>query len=332
MKTFNDKYGPWALVTWASSAIGVGLLSLSGSVSATPVQQSHQVENLIDKPKFEIDRKLFPYKSHYLSLENGSKIHYVDEGKGPTLLLLHGNPTWSFLYRDIIAALKNDFRLIAPDYPGFGLSEAPKNYTFTAAEQAQTMSQFVQKLDLQDVGIMVQDWGGPIGFDVALKNPQRISRFIIGNTFAWPLKRTGQKTFSKIMGGWTGQFASWCCNGVVRFFMNKGVVNKINKEELAMYLAPFKKKNQRAPTHIFPAQLLDAKPFLSNIHKRLDTLSDRPTLIVWALEDFAFQKPERTRFESLFPKHKTVLLENAGHFIQEDAPNDIADAIRDFYQ
>lgn len=295
-------------------------------------QADIQVKNAETNLKFEINRELFPYKSHFLTLKNGARIHYIDEGKGPTLLLLHGNPTWSFLYRDIIAALKDDFRLVVPDYPGFGLSQAPQDYTFTPFEQAQAISELVQELDLQDMAIMVQDWGGPIGFDVALKNPQRVSRLIIGNTFAWPLERMGQKTFSMIMGGWPGQLASWCCNGVVQFFMHRGVVNKITKEELAMYLAPFKEKHQRIPTHIFPAQLLDAKPYLSNLHKQLDALSDLPVLIVWGLEDFAFQKPERTRFESLFPKHKTVLLKNAGHFIQEDAPNEIAVAIREFYQ
>jgi len=179
---------------------------------------------------------------------------------------------------------------------------------------------------------MMQDWGGPIGFGVALQNPERVSRFIIGNTWAWPLERTGQKTFSALMGGWPGQFASWCCNGVVQFFMNKGVVNKLSEDKLAMYLAPFREKHRRTPTHIFPAQLRDATPFLSKIHQHINSLSNRPALIVWGLQDFAFQEPERIRFESIFPKHKTVLLKNAGHFIQEDSPNEIADAIRKYYQ
>lgn len=285
-----------------------------------------------NEQSFEADRELFPYESYYLTLDNGSKIHYIDEGKGPTLLLLHGNPTWSFLYRDIIAALKSDFRLIAPDYPGFGLSEAPKDYAFTPPEHAKAISEFLQKLDLKDIGIMMQDWGGPIGFDVAIKNPERVKRLIIGNTWAWPLERTGQKAFSMMMGGWAGQLSSWCCNGVVRFFMRKGVVNKLSDAEMAMYLAPFGEQKKRSPTHISPAQLRDASPFLSNIHKQLSTLSDRPTLIVWGLQDFAFQEPERLRFETLFPQHTTVLLENAGHFIQEDAPDEIAESIHSFYQ
>ncbi|MCI0399976.1 MAG: alpha/beta fold hydrolase [Gammaproteobacteria bacterium] len=282
-------------------------------------------------PKFDVDRELFPFESRYLLLANGARVHYVDAGQGPVLLLLHGNPTWSFLYRDVIAALKNDFRLIAPDYPGFGLSSAPEGYDFTAAEHAATMSDFVERLDLKDVTIMMQDWGGPIGFAVAENLPNRVSGFIIGNTWAWPLERTGHKVFSTLMGGWPGQVAAWCCNGVVRFFMSKGVVDTLTDAEMAMYLAPFADRHVRTPTHVFPAQLWDAKPFLQDVYSGLPSLSDRPALIVWGLEDFAFQEPERTRFEALFPNHQTVLLKNAAHFIQEDAPGEIANAIRGWH-
>lgn len=282
--------------------------------------------------EFKVDRELFPYQSRYLDLENGARLHYVDEGKGETILLLHGNPTWSFLYRDIIAELKNEFRLIAPDYPGFGLSAAPKNYAYTPAEQAQAINELVQQLDLQNTVIMVQDWGGPIGFDVALKNPGRIKGFVIGNTWAWPLERNGQKTFSTLMGGWAGQFGTWCCNGIVRFFMSKGITTGLSDSELSMYLAPFAERSSRTPTHIFPAQLWDADDFLGNIYQNLHTLSDRPALLVWGMQDFAFQEPERSRFESIFPDHKTVLLENAGHFIQEDAPKEITIAIRNWHK
>jgi len=281
--------------------------------------------------KFEIDQSLMPFKSRYLKLDSGAKIHYLDEGKGPVILLLHGNPTWSFLYRHIITGLKTGFRLIAPDYPGFGLSYAPENYAYTAKEHASAISEFVEKLDLNDMAIMVQDWGGPIGFHVALQHPQRVSKFIIGNTWAWPLERFGQKTFSVLMGGWPGQFCSWCCNYVVKFFMTRGLVKQLKKNEMLMYLAPFKQKSQRRQTHIFPKQLRKAETFLKNIYEKINSLSDRPTLIVWGEKDFAFQKPERNRFEFIFKNHKTVILENAGHFIQEDAPDKIIKAIRKFY-
>jgi haloalkane dehalogenase len=280
--------------------------------------------------EFEVDRDLFPYQSRFLELEGGGRLHYIDEGKGQPLLLLHGNPTWAFLYRDIVAELKDEFRLVVPDYPGFGLSTAPDGYGFTPAEHAVTVDELVRRLDLRDVIIMMQDWGGPIGFDVALKNPERTQGFVIGNTWAWPLERTGQKTFSTLMGGWPGQFGAWCCNGVVRLFMSRGVATRLSAQELGMYLGPFSRRDSRSPTHIFPAQLRDAHAFLDGIYRNLNRLSDRPALLVWGMKDFAFQAPERERFEALFPDHETVLLKNAGHFIQEDSPREIAAAIRDW--
>lgn len=307
---------PSALITAAGV---IGILGLSGSTGDATT------------PGFTVDPALFPYPPHYLELENGAKIHYVDEGDGPVLLLLHGNPTWSFLYRHLIVELKRDFRVVAPDYPGFGLSTAPRRYGFTAGEQAASMIEFVQKLGLQEVTLMVQDWRGPIGFAIAEREPERIHGFIIGNTWAWPLERTGHKVFSKLMGGWPGQFAAWCCNGVVRFFLSKGMERELSDAELNMYLAPFEARASRVPTHIFPAQLWDANDFLKPVYAGLPALSGHPALIVWGLEDFAFREPERTRFESLFPEHRTLLLEHAGHFIQEDAPEEIVAAIRDWY-
>lgn len=280
---------------------------------------------------FTPDSKLFPFQSAWVELDSGSRVHYLDQGRGPTLLLLHGNPTWSFLYRDIIAELEGEFRLVAPDYPGFGLSTAADGYTYTPAEHARVIGELLEKLDLRDVVILMQDWGGPIGFEVALRNPERVRGFVIGNTWAWPLERLGQKLFSLIMGGWPGQLGAWCCNGVVRAFLSQGVVSGLSESELAMYLGPFASRASRAPTHIFPAQLRAAEPFLRNIYEQLPSLSDRPALIVWGMRDFAFQAPERNRFESLFPDHETVLLENAGHFIQEDASGEIAAAVRDWH-
>jgi haloalkane dehalogenase len=169
---------------------------------------SSKIEPNINEPKFEVNKKLYPFKSNYMTLENGAKIHYVDEGEGDVLLLLHGNPTWSFLYRKMIEELKGDFRVIAPDYAGFGLSYASKDFSYKADAQAKLMNEFLTKMDLKDVTIMVQDWGGPIGFNIAITQPERVKAFIIGNTWAWELERAGHKAFSTLFGGYVGQFIS----------------------------------------------------------------------------------------------------------------------------
>jgi haloalkane dehalogenase len=128
------------------------------------------------------------------------RVHYVDEGEGRPLLLLHGNPTWSFLYREIIRGLRDSYRCIAVDHPGFGLSMPARGYGFTAAEHAAALEQLVLRLDLTDVTMMVQDWGGPIGFAVAVRHPERFSAFVIGNTWAWPKSDLGTQMFSRMLG------------------------------------------------------------------------------------------------------------------------------------
>ena len=128
---------------------------------------------------------LYPFASHFEDI-NGSRVHYLDEGAGPPLILLHGNPTWSFLYRDVIAGLRDRYRCIAVDYPGFGLSRAAPGYGYTPAEHAQAVEDLIVRLDLRGATLMMQDWGGPIGFAVATRHPDRFSAFVLGNTWAWP--------------------------------------------------------------------------------------------------------------------------------------------------
>jgi haloalkane dehalogenase len=155
-----------------------------------------------------VRQELFPFESHFVEVD-GARVHYIDEGQGPVFLGLHGNPTWSFLYRHVVAGLRDRFRCIALDYPGFGLSTAPPGYGYTIAEHSRVVDGFVSQLGLEGITLMVQDWGGPIGLSVAVRHPERFSAFVIGNTFGWPV--TGEKNFerfSKLLGG-SFPAASW---------------------------------------------------------------------------------------------------------------------------
>ncbi len=131
---------------------------------------------------FTPDPNLFPFESNWFDSSVG-RIHYVDEGEGRPILLMHGNPDWSFLYRKMIPQLAGRFRCIAMDYPGFGLSVHPAGYGYLPREHAAVVSEFVEHLDLQDAILMGQDWGGPIGMDVASRNPDRFTGLVLGNTF-----------------------------------------------------------------------------------------------------------------------------------------------------
>jgi haloalkane dehalogenase len=160
----------------------------------------------LDRPVW-LDERLFPFRSRFLELD-GCRVHYFDESEGPPLLLLHGNPTWSLIYREIVKGLRDRFRCIALDYPGFGLSTARNVYGFTPVEHAGIVERFLLALDLSHVTMMVQDWGGPLGLGVASRHSERFRALAIGNTWAWPVNGDRHfEWFSKLLGGALGGFA-----------------------------------------------------------------------------------------------------------------------------
>jgi haloalkane dehalogenase len=277
-----------------------------------------------------LPRDLYPFESRHLEVD-GPRVHYVDEGSGPTLLLLHGNPTWSFLYRDLIKGLRDDFRCIALDYPGFGLSTAPSGYGYTPAEHADVVERVVTELDLRDITMMVQDWGGPIGFAVATRQSERFAAFVVGNTWAWPKSDFGTHAFSRFLGGPVGRYLILHRNFFVERILPGGVRRKkLTAEVMDAYRGPFPTPESRVPAWVFPREILGSRPFLAEVEAGLPRVSDRPALIVWPTKDVAFKDPERKRWEQVFADHRTVTLDGAGHYIQEDAPEEIVAAIRDW--
>jgi haloalkane dehalogenase len=274
-----------------------------------------------------IPEGLYPFDTHFAEID-GATVHYADEGSGPPLLLLHGNPTWSFLYREIIKGLRDRYRCIAPDHPGFGLSRGPPGYGHTPAEHAAVLEKLVLRLELSNVTLMAQDWGGPIGFAVATRHPELFAAFVIGNTWAWPKADPGTQLFSRLMGGPIGRYLILQRN----FFVEKIVPGNVKRKKLSAqvmdaYRGPFPTPESRRPLYVFPREILASRPFLSAIERDLAKLGQRPALLVWPSKDIAFRDRERRRWEQIFPNHRTVILEGAGHYIQEDAPDEIVDAI-----
>lgn len=282
-----------------------------------------------DHRPFDVSSELYPFADHWLDLE-GCRIHYVDEGTGPTLLLLHGNPTWSFLYRELIARLRDRFRCVAPDYPGFGMSAAPPGYGFTPREHAHVLERFIQTLGLRDLVLFVQDWGGPIGLWPAGRDPARVRALVVGNTWAWPVDDDPHfRRFSAFMGGPIGGFLIRHLNAFVNVLLPAGCARrKPSRAVMEAYRAPFRDKDRRTPMHVFPREIRASRAFLAEVETGLASLRDKPALIVWGDKDFAFRARERERWEHLLPRHRTIVLGGAGHYIQEDAPAEIADAIR----
>jgi haloalkane dehalogenase len=273
---------------------------------------------------------LYPFASRHADVA-GARVHYVDEGQGPPLLLLHGNPTWSFLYREIIRGLRDRYRCLAVDFPGFGLSQPPPGYGFTPAEHAAVLERFVLELELDGVTLMVQDWGGPIGFAVATRQPARFAAFVIANTWAWPKSDPGTQLFARFLGGPVGRRLILNRNLFVEKIVPGGVRRRpLPEAVMNAYRGPFPTPGSRVPIAVLPREILASRPFLAAVERALPTVAGRPALIVWPTADVAFRARERRRWERTFPDHRTVLMPGAGHYVQEDAADEIVAAVREW--
>jgi haloalkane dehalogenase len=275
-----------------------------------------------------VDGQLFPFKSRFVEF-GGNVVHYVDEGQGPVLLMLHGNPTWSFVYRDVITQLSGSFRCIALDYPGFGLSSPAAGYQFHPADHAHVVGEFVDHLDLRDVTLIAQDWGGPIGLTAVLQRRDRFSALVVANTWAWPVNGDLHfELFSRFMGGPIGRQLIRHFNFFVNVMIPAGHRRRrLTPEEMNHYRRALPTPLRRNPSAVFPKDITASATFLADLERGLKALADMPTLIIWGDADVAFRAKERCRWETLMPSHQTVVLAGAGHYLQSDAPTDFANAI-----
>jgi haloalkane dehalogenase len=280
-----------------------------------------------------VPRDLFPFESRFVGAD-GARVHYVDEGRGSGLLMLHGNPTWSFLYRHMIRDLAPEFRCLALDYPGFGLSRAPAGYGFTPAEHARAVAAAVGVLGLESFIVLGHDWGGPIGLWLAARAPDRVAGLVLGNTWAWPVNGNPKfELFSRLVGGPLGRRLIERRNAFVEWLLPLGVRRaRLTPAVMDAYRAPFADPAARRPTHVLPRAIVGARRFLMEVEAGLAALADKPVLLFWPTGDPAFGRRERAGFERRFPHHETRLLRGAGHYFPEDAPAEAAAAIRDWWQ
>lgn len=279
-----------------------------------------------------VDDELFPFKSHFMELD-GNVVHYVDEGSGPTLLMLHGNPTWSFEYREVISALRDRFRCIAIDYPGFGLSVAAPGYGYLPEEHAAVVLAFLDRMRLSQVTLVAHDWGGPIGLYAAQQRPGMFERLVIANTWAWPMNGDLRvEVASRLMGGLVGRELIRRLNLFVNGMIPLGHRRrKPSEAEMAHYRAALDTPERRHASGVFPRAILGSRQFLTDVADRLPTLEHMPALIVWADADIAFGDKELARWQETLPNHTTVVLPGVGHYVQSDAPGELSEAIVDWW-
>jgi haloalkane dehalogenase len=276
---------------------------------------------------FRPDRDLYPFESRWFESPAG-RVHYIDEGSGAPILFLHGNPTWSFLYRDIVLRLRDRFRCVAVDYLGFGLSDRPTSYGYTAQEHADVVGGLVDDLGLEGFVLMGQDWGGPIGLTIATERSERVRGLVLGNTWFWPARAANMRIFSRIMSSPPLQWAITRRNFFVERIIPFGTGRKLTDAEMEHYRAVQPTPQARRGMATFPRQIIAATPLLSRLEDEVPALfKSTPTLLVWGMKDMAFSPPVLRKMEKLFEDREVIELTHAKHYIQEDAPDEIAEAI-----
>ncbi|KAF0144208.1 MAG: haloalkane dehalogenase [Nitrospirae bacterium] len=279
-----------------------------------------------------IDKKEYPFEPHFLQLEMG-KMHYVDEGSGEPIVMLHGNPTWSFLYRHLIKGLSKNYRCIAMDHIGFGLSDKPRNWSYYPEDHAKNLKLLIEKLDLKGITLIVQDWGGPIGLSYAVNSPENVKRLIIMNTWMWSVKGDPYyERFSKFMGGPIGRFLIKRFNFFVRVIMKKAMGDpaKLTASVHQHYFRALEKPEERKGCWTFPKRIIGSSDWLDFLWSQRDKIKDKPSLILWGMKDIAFREQELNRWISLFSDSKVIKYYDTGHFVQDEKGSELCPVIEEF--
>jgi haloalkane dehalogenase len=269
----------------------------------------------------------FPFTPRYLE-HDGLRMHYLDEGDGDPVLLLHGEPTWSFLYRRHVLALAPSARVVVPDYFGFGRSDKPLDQGwYTYDRHVASIERLVEELDLRRLTIVVHDWGGPIGLRVAVEHPERVERLVITNTLVGAGRAPSETwlRFRDVVRQVGGELA-------VGRLVAAGCATEPADEVVAAYDAPFPTPESKAGVLAFPELVPTERehPSAAALMAVRDALRqwDRLTLVLWGAEDSVLPASYADGFAELVPgalPAETVA--GAGHFLHEDRAEEVAGRI-----
>ena len=277
----------------------------------------------------------YPFESRYLDLD-GLRYHYIDEGEGETLLMVHGNPTWSFAWRHFVKHLARDYRVIAVDHIGCGYSDKPQNYPYILSQHVSNLCEFLERLELEQVTLFAHDWGGAIGLGAAVAEPQRFARFVLMNTAAFRSRRIPLRIAVCRIPAF-GALAVRGLNLFSRLALRMAVAQpaRLSPNAKAGYLAPYDDWNNRVAIHRF-VQDIPLSPkhpsysTLVSIEERLPQLDGMPMLLVWGERDWCFTLEFLEEFQRRFPRAETLRIPDAGHYVFEDAPEQILCRLRRF--
>ena len=266
----------------------------------------------------------YPFASNTLGLLNGATLHYVDEGTGPVVVMLHGNPTWSFYYRNLIKRLSaTAFRCIVPDHIGCGLSDKPKNYKYTLAQRIEDVEGLLDHLGVRRFSLVVHDWGGAIGCGLAGRRPEAVQKLVLLNTGAFHSKRIPLR-IAAIKVPFIGEAIIRGLNGFAGPAATMAVKVPLKRSVQRGLLWPYRSWADRVAVWNFVKDIPLHKGHrsyktLSEVEAGLALLADKPVQLVWGAKDFCFNRHFYERFREIFPQAQSLVYPKLGHYILEDA-------------
>lgn len=276
-----------------------------------------------------LDRSLFPFRLRDVRLPAG-RMAYVDEGAGETVLLVHGTPGWSFEYREVISRLAGSHRVVAPDHLGFGLSDRLPDGDYTVAAHGRRLGDFLERLDLRGVHMVVHDFGGPVGLSAALDHLDRIEAVTVLNSWMWSLAGDPFFERARLLTGRVGRFLYERLNLSARFLVPRGFVGAGPPPRVHGHYVAAQDREARTAAFAFARELLGAEEALSRLWASREELAPRIRAVVWGMED-TLLPPGRLlpRWRDAVPDAPVVELEGVGHYPQEEAPSRVVAVVRD---
>ena len=279
----------------------------------------------------------YPFQSHFLDL-GGLRYHYLDEGHGEPIVMVHGNPSWSFYYRHLVQDLRTRYRVIVPDHVGCGFSDKPQRYEYRLERHIGNFEALIQSLDLENITLAMHDWGGPIAMGFAVRHPEKVRRFVIFNTAAFWLPHI--PWFLRLSA--LPMFGALAIRGMNLFAIVTTMVGCRHRERMTKavrdaYLLPYDSYANRIAILRFVQDI----PFhpqhpsytlLRSIEEGLAQFKNRPMLILWGGRDPVFTAAFFESWKSRFPGASVRWIDDAGHYVIEDAYERIIPWLNDFLE